>query len=70
MEQSEREHKQRMSVAQDFKQTIDAWAKSKAGTEGASLVAPLIENISPIVTAFALGNTNAKSKQARNQHPK
>ena len=60
MEQSERERKQRMSVAQDFLHTIDAWAKSKVGTEGATLVAPLIENISPIVTAFAIGKTNAK----------
>ena len=56
MEQSESERKQRMSLAQGFLQNIDAWAKSQTGTEVAALVAPFIKEISPIVTAFAIGN--------------
>ena len=66
MEQTEREEEQRMSVAQNFLQNIDAWAKSSSEIEGAHLVAPLIENISPIVTAFAIGNVNAASHQGKN----
>ena len=49
MEQSERERKERMSLAQDYLQNFDAWAKSKAGTAGAHLLAIFIEKISPIV---------------------
>ena len=58
MEQSDSERKQRMSLAQGFLQNIDAWAKSQTGTEVVALVAPFIEEISPIVTAFAIGNIN------------
>lgn len=58
MEQSDSERKQRMSLAQGFLQNIDAWAKSQTGTEVAALVAPFIEEISPIVTAFAIGHIN------------
>lgn len=66
MKQSEREQKQRISVAQNFLQNIDAWAKSLSESEGAHLGAPLIENISPIVTAFAIGNVNATNTQGKN----
>ena len=65
MEQSEREQKQRMRLAQGFLQNIDARAKSSAGTEGAVLVAPFIKEISSIVTAFALGKTDATVLKGR-----
>ena len=70
MEQSERDRKQRMSLAQEFLQNIDAWAKSKAGTDGAALIAPFIEKISPIVTAFAISNVNATYNSSKNPFPK
>lgn len=46
-----------MSLAQEFLQNIDAWAKSKAGIEEVILLTPFIGNIAPIVTAFATGNS-------------
>ena len=69
MEQYERETKQRMSAAQSFLQNIDAWAKSQAGTEIATIVAPLLENISHFVTEFAIGKHNTTSTQCKNSYP-
>ena len=69
MEQYERKTKQRMSAAQSFLQTIDAWAKSQAGTEIAAIVAPLIENISHLVTEFAIGKHNTDPPPCKNSYP-
>ena len=69
MEQYERETKQRMSAAQSFLQNIDVWAKSQAGTEIATIVAPLLENISHFVTEFAIGKHNTTSTQCKNSYP-
>ena len=69
MEQSDSERKQRMSLAQGFLQNIDAWAKSQTGTDAAALVAPFIEEISPIVTAFAIGNINPYFPSGKNPIP-
>lgn len=66
MEQYERETKQRMSAAQSFLQNIDAWAKSQAGTEIATIVAPLIENISHFVIEFAIGKEDTTTPRGKN----
>ncbi|KAI0996223.1 hypothetical protein K3495_g11956 [Podosphaera aphanis] len=70
MEEAERQRKQRMSLAQEFLRTIDAWAKTKAGTEEASLLAPFIERIAPIVTAFAIGNAQVREPPCKDPHPR
>ena len=69
MEQSERELKQRMGLAQRFLQTIDAWAKSETRTGAAAIVAPFINKISPIVTEFAIGNTDSIKTQSKIPYP-
>lgn len=58
MEQSERHRVQRLGLAQEFLQNVDAWAKSKAGTPEAALLAPFIERIAPIVKDFAIGTAH------------
>ena len=58
-----------MCAAQSFLQNIDAWAKSQAGTEIATIVAPLLENISHFVTEFAIGKHNTTSTQCKNSYP-
>ncbi|KAI0991582.1 hypothetical protein K3495_g16605, partial [Podosphaera aphanis] len=70
MEEAERQRKQRMGLAQEFLGTIDAWAKTKAGTEEASLLAPFIERIAPIVTAFAIGNAQLPESPCKNPYPR
>ena len=69
MEQSERELKQRMGLAQRFLQTIDAWAKSETETGAAYIVAPLINKISPIVTEFAIGNNTLHKPPSKTPYP-
>ena len=59
-----------MGLAQEFLQNIDAWAKTKAGTEDALLLAPFIEKIAPIVTAFATGNAQAPEAPCKNPPPR
>lgn len=69
LEQSENQRKQRLGLAQEFLGMIDAWAKTKAGTEAASLLAPFIESVSPIVTAFAIGNARNSESLCKTPYP-
>lgn len=61
---------QRMGLAQEFLQNIDAWAKTKAGTEEEPLLAPFIEEIAPIVTAFATGNAQVSKLPCKIPYPR
>lgn len=70
IEQSERDRKQRLGLAQELLGTIDAWAKTKAGTEDEAVLAPLIERLAPIMTAFAIGTAQTSEHPCKNQYPK
>lgn len=70
IEQSENERKQRLGLAQAFLTHIDAWAKTRAETEEAALVAPLMERIAPIVTAFAIGSAHTREPPCKTPFPK
>ncbi|KAI0993937.1 hypothetical protein K3495_g14246, partial [Podosphaera aphanis] len=70
MQKSKRERKQRLGLAQEFLQNIDAWAKAKVGTEDAPLLMPFIERIAPIVTAFAIGNAQISEPPCKSPFPR
>ncbi|KHJ31413.1 putative eka-like protein [Erysiphe necator] len=55
MQQLETERRERMGLAQEFLEIIDAWAKGKTGTKAEAIIVPLIQKIAPTVTAFATG---------------
>ncbi|KHJ31314.1 putative eka-like protein [Erysiphe necator] len=55
MQQLETEKRERMGLAQESLEIIDAWAKGKTGTKAEAIIVPLIQKIAPTVTAFATG---------------
>lgn len=70
IEQSERDRKQRLNLAQELLGTINTWAKTKAGTEDGAVLAPLIESLAPIVTAFAIGTAQFHESPCKTPFPK
>ncbi|KHJ31061.1 putative eka-like protein [Erysiphe necator] len=53
MQQLETETRERMGLAQEFLEIIDAWVKGKTETKAEAIIVPLIQKIAPTVTAFA-----------------
>ena len=57
MQKAEQQRKERLDVVQEFLELTDSWAKSKGEKQAAAVVATLMEKTTPVITAFAVDQT-------------